>query len=276
MSEYQFDFHTHVPLRRIRETLAKAILRGLNAVAFTDYDSTFTFDHLVKNDFNGEPVLDTRGWKIQQLDDYLLRISKGEEFKIEVIRGEEVKSKEGDILAIGIRRPVAGGLSAQDTIERIYKQSGIVVFPHLAASYFGGCGEEVFRNVQGKFPGLPLALEVNAQYPEFFPWNNVARKLGIEHNLPVFAHSDIHGNYLKEHEKIGLKYHTSIHGIFSNDPISDLKKAMLERPGSFREEGNANNILETLAWNVHSFWKHCPSKSKSTLEGFLRGLKLTF
>lgn len=275
MSEYKFDFHMHVPPWRIRETLAKAMLRGLNAIAFTDYDNTSAFDNLLKNNFQGEPILDPRGWKLLQIAEPVIRASKGE-YYIDIIKGEEVKSQDGDILALGIKHPIIGGAPADWTLETIYQQNGIAVFPHLAASYFGGCGENLFRSVEGHFRGEPLALEVNAQFPELFSWNDTARKLGIEYNLPVFASSDIHGKHLWEHQKVGLRYHTSVHGIYSDNPLEDLKKAMKERPGSFREEGNANNLLETIAWNAHSFARNFPGKTKVTLNGLSRGFKLTF
>jgi len=47
-----------------------------------------------------------------------------------VIVGEEVSTRDGEIIGLFLERPIARGLSAEETIERIREQGGIVSVPH--------------------------------------------------------------------------------------------------------------------------------------------------
>jgi PHP family Zn ribbon phosphoesterase len=56
------------------------------------------------------------------------------EKRILCIIGEEVSSKDGHILAIGITDTVPSGLSAEETIKRIHEQGGLVIPAHPAVA----------------------------------------------------------------------------------------------------------------------------------------------
>ncbi len=47
-----------------------------------------------------------------------------------VIVGEEVSSRDGEIIGLFLEKPIARGLSAQETIARIHDQGGLVSVPH--------------------------------------------------------------------------------------------------------------------------------------------------
>ena len=47
-----------------------------------------------------------------------------------IIPGEEVSTKEGHVLALGIKKAIRKGLSAEKTIEKIHKQNGIAIAAH--------------------------------------------------------------------------------------------------------------------------------------------------
>lgn len=51
-------------------------------------------------------------------------------FPLLIIPAEEVKSKQGDILALNIKTPIPDKLSALETIGRIKQQNGTVIIPH--------------------------------------------------------------------------------------------------------------------------------------------------
>lgn len=53
--------------------------------------------------------------------------------RILCIVGEEVSTKDGHILAIGITNVIPSGLSAEETIKRIHEQGGIAIPAHPAA-----------------------------------------------------------------------------------------------------------------------------------------------
>jgi len=47
-----------------------------------------------------------------------------------IIVGEEVKSKQGEIIGLFIESYIQSGLDAQETIDMIHKQNGLVMIPH--------------------------------------------------------------------------------------------------------------------------------------------------
>jgi len=59
-----------------------------------------------------------------------LRLRELAEDKIRVIVGEEVSSRDGEIIGLFLEKPVPRDLSAEETIERIHEQGGIVSVPH--------------------------------------------------------------------------------------------------------------------------------------------------
>jgi predicted metal-dependent phosphoesterase TrpH len=47
-----------------------------------------------------------------------------------IIVGEEIMSSQGEIIGLYLQKPVEAGLSAQETIQRIRAQDGLVYIPH--------------------------------------------------------------------------------------------------------------------------------------------------
>src|SRR3989344_251617 len=98
---FKFDGHLHIPSYRIEETLSGAMENGLDAIVFTDYRKILNFDYLVNNkDGEGKNIL-SRNWDIQRVSSYVLNLlnAKG---SIYVVKGEEIPTKQGHVLAWGI------------------------------------------------------------------------------------------------------------------------------------------------------------------------------
>lgn len=101
------DLHVHtefsadglIPIKKVVE-IAKR--KGLNGLAITDHNS-----------IEGALIL-----KEQIPPDFIL------------ITGEEINSKEGEIIGLFIKEWIPPGLSPEATIERIKLQGGLVVLPH--------------------------------------------------------------------------------------------------------------------------------------------------
>jgi len=107
-----------------------------------------------------------------------------------VIPGIEVRSREGDILGINVRKLIPRGLPASEVIKEIDRQGGLAVIAHPFAwpHQFKGDLKKTFKESLG----LSLAIEVfNASVPNFF--NEKALNLVKELNLPFTAGSDAHG-----------------------------------------------------------------------------------
>lgn len=275
---FQIDGQLHIPPERLEETISTAIERGLDALVFTDYGSTSNFDFLEGNkDKKGDNVLNPKAWDVEKKSDIVLKLLS-EKGNIYIIKGEELKTKQGHLLAWGIEEPIECNIDIEETIKRIYKQRGIAVFPHLLTQSFHGCGEEVFKSVYKRIRELspypllppPLGLEQNGQIPSrWMKDNKDVEKIAREHNIPCFGTSDIHGNYRQEHRKIGLRNYSSINKIFidTDNIVESLKTTMVLYPTEIKVEGAENTLLETVLWNVDSIRKNGFGKIKDLVDG---------
>ncbi len=102
------------------------------------------------------------------------------------IPGCEIKSREGDIIALGIKKEIPKGLSAKETIARIHEQGALAVAAHPFAVFlhpYCGVGKRVYD--------LKLdAIEVfNART---YKGNRKAARAAEELKLAKTAGSDAH------------------------------------------------------------------------------------
>ncbi len=104
-----------------------------------------------------------------------------------IIKGVEVSSCCGHILAININEMIPKGLSVQETIERIKDQDGIAIAAH-PYRFWSGLGEKNTRS--GKFDAIEI---LNSR--SFKKDNERAKKLAESMKLPGTAGSDAHLPY---------------------------------------------------------------------------------
>lgn len=87
------------------DTVNKAIATGIAAIAITDHNTIAP----------SEIALDYATQK---------------ELPIEVVRGVEVSSRDGHVLALGVTHVVERGMMLEDTIQAIHLQNGLAIIPH--------------------------------------------------------------------------------------------------------------------------------------------------
>jgi hypothetical protein len=109
--------------------------------------------------------------------------------KILVIPGIEIRSQEGDILALNIREKIQDNLSAKETIEKIIELGGLPVIAHPFDFFL------YFKKIENYisfFQERGVAIEVlNASL--FFNFCNLeAQDFAKKYNLPFTAGSDSH------------------------------------------------------------------------------------
>lgn len=106
-----------------------------------------------------------------------------------VIVGEEVTTKDGDITALFIEERIPPGLSAEETIERIRAQNGIVVIPHPCDTFRKHAFDPLKYN-----DILPLvdAIEVWNARNILRSSNTKAHQLAEKYGKLKFAGSDAH------------------------------------------------------------------------------------
>ena len=105
-----------------------------------------------------------------------------------VIVGEEIRSAEGEIIGLFLSEEVPPGLSAQDTIERIRAQGGLVSLPHPTDRFRGGIGAEGLAHLA---PLVDIVEVMNAR-TTLGRDNDEAARLAGEHGLVAVAVSDAH------------------------------------------------------------------------------------
>lgn len=103
-----------------------------------------------------------------------------------VIKGEEVLTRGGEIIALGIEKKIPKFKSIKRTVELIKKQGGTIVIPHPFAFWRKG----VFLGFKKiKSPFVFEAINGMA----YFPFENyMASKYAQDHKMPVCAGSDAH------------------------------------------------------------------------------------
>ena len=106
----------------------------------------------------------------------------------QVIVGEEICSREGEIIGLFLREEVPPGLSARETVERIRAQSGLVSLPHPLDRFRGGVGGE---GLAGLAPLVDIVEVMNAR-TTVGEDNDRATRLAEEHGLVGVAVSDAH------------------------------------------------------------------------------------
>lgn len=117
---------------------------------------------------------------------------------------EEVPTRDGHLLLVGLEKPVQAGMPLEDTLTEAEDQGAIIVADHaLIPGIRGGLGKEQVVKYRERLH----ALESNAQVTNMFgrfsfgifrqrPNNEAIYELGRELGLPVVACSDFHMAYI--------------------------------------------------------------------------------
>ncbi len=108
-------------------------------------------------------------------------------YGVRVIIGEEITTKSGHLLALGISELVRPGMSVKETVEEIHRQGGIAVAPHPFDFKRNGIRlESKYCDAIEVFNAMSIDRLTNRRAVRF------AKKLG----MPVTAGSDAHGELM--------------------------------------------------------------------------------
>jgi len=150
---YSYDGFTPV------EALASLAERhGLNGVAITDHDTV-------------------RG---------ALKALK-EITHVIIIPGEEITTKSGHLLALGVTEHISSGLEIAEAAEKIRDQGALVVLPHPGVLYKSAINKQIAKKIN-----LDAIETINASAIPFGFSTRLSRKLAEEFALPQTAGSDSH------------------------------------------------------------------------------------
>lgn len=161
------DLHIHTNfsydgLPSPKEVVNSALAKNIDCIAITDHGETKGAIEAL-NFAKGKPIL--------------------------VIPGIEIKSREGDILALNLQEKIPDKLSAKETIEKITQFGGIPVIAHPFDYFLSFKEIEKHANF---FQERGVAIEVfNASL--FFNFCNFeAQEFALKYNLPFTVGSDAH------------------------------------------------------------------------------------
>ncbi len=159
----KIDFHVHSKYSpdargEIAEIIRMARSRGLGGIAIVDHNE-------VKGSLEGRRIARETGGFV-------------------VVRGCEVSSGEGHILAYGVDEAIPRGLPPDETVERIRARGGIAVAAH-PYRFWSGIGEVPVRKVPFDAVEVHNARSIRGH-------NLRAGTLAVDVRLPPTAGSDAH------------------------------------------------------------------------------------
>lgn len=150
---------------------------------------------------------------------------------IEVVVGEEVSTSDGEVIGLFLHEEIPAGLSAEESIDRIRSQDGLVIAPHPFSLHCPCLGEMINElDVDG--------IEVlNGGHIDNFA-NPRAEKAAQSGRFARLGGSDSH--YLKT---IGLTFTN-----FVGSSAEDLRKAIMAKTTS--AGGRVIPLDKAIAWSV--------------------------
>jgi predicted metal-dependent phosphoesterase TrpH len=157
------DLHCHTffsydSLASPKEIVDAALKNGIDCLAITDHG---------------------------EIEGAIEAIEYAKEKPILIIPGIEIKSREGEILALNIKEKIPDKLSTIETIEKIKKLGGMVIIPHPFSLFCKFKGD--LEKLKGKIDAIEV---LNASV--FGSGNKRAIDFAKKHNLPFTVGSDAH------------------------------------------------------------------------------------
>src|SRR5437879_2949087 len=104
-----------------------------------------------------------------------------------VVIGEEISSRDGEIIGLFLERAVPRDLTGEETIARIHDQGGLVVVPH---PFSMNRRYHMKRASLDRLRSHIDALEIFNAREAIFPNNRAAARYGKAHNLAGTAGRD--------------------------------------------------------------------------------------
>lgn len=106
-----------------------------------------------------------------------------------IIVGEEINTRDGEIIGLFLTSPVAPGQSPLETAQAIHKQNGLVYIPHPFETLRSGLPESSLHVIQKEID----IIEVHNGRAVFQNKGPQAATWARLHNLAMAASSDAHG-----------------------------------------------------------------------------------
>lgn len=107
-----------------------------------------------------------------------------------IIIGEEIMTREGEVVGLFLTEVIPGGLSAVEAVVKIHEQGGIVYIPHPFSTNPKGLPHETLDELADQ---IDIVETFNGR--AIFQANNRRASVwAAEHHKPAAASSDVHGH----------------------------------------------------------------------------------
>ena len=124
----------------------------------------------------------------------LVARSREERTPIELVVGEEITSRAGHVLGIGLTARVPRGLSLIESIVAIHEQGALAVVAHPLLPIWTSASEDTLAKLaEGDSRSRPDALEAMHPLAAWFPgWRGRVEALARRCGYPIVGGSDAH------------------------------------------------------------------------------------
>jgi len=205
------DLHIHSHYSKdsfasLKNILKTAQKEGLDVIAITDHD-------------------EVKGAKEAQ--------AMAPEFGLEVVVGEEIETREGDLLALFIDDKISSGRPITETIKEVHKQGGLAVVPHPSNLLLGGVSLNVIVKVSHQLDGIEL---FNGSW-----LGKIKRKKSKELNKAILNLAAVGGSDAHLARQVGSGY-----TIFPGKSKEDLYRAIKEKTTT--TAGTSWSYWDRLFW----------------------------
>ncbi len=155
---------------------------------------------------------------------------------IEVVKGEEITTAEGEVIALFIEEEIPAGLSAVETISRIREQDGLVIAPH-PFSLHCPCLKQRIDHLD--LDGIEV---LNGGHIDDYS-NAEAERAAMSERWAMLGGSDSH--YLKT---VGYAYTN-----FEGSTAEDLRRSILSKTTS--AGGIQIPMTDAIAWSMQVVYR---------------------
>ena len=128
-------------------------------------------------------------WGAVKLKELIENNSNNEKISITVIVGEEISTKNGELIGIFLQERIEPGLSVDEIVERIQEQDGLVLLPHGFDPFKRWRLRTEARRRIAKDIDIVETFNAHVSRPYF---NHRAVKWALKHSVIMSAGSDAH------------------------------------------------------------------------------------
>ncbi|MCO6450806.1 MAG: hypothetical protein J5I90_08455 [Caldilineales bacterium] len=114
------------------------------------------------------------------------------DYRVEVVPGMEISTREGHLLALFLETPVKAGMSFVETAEQVRLFGGLPYAAHPNSSFASSIDKQRLRQIVRDYPGLLAGVEAENGSVVHLRENAVGRALRWQTGMPGIGNSDAH------------------------------------------------------------------------------------